>query len=267
MYYDSKTEVFLDGKWIKAKDAKASLFDQTMHYGTGVFEGLRSYNNGNGFNIFKPKEHFERLKQSAEKIHLKIPYSIDELIHIAYELITRNNLTNAYIRPLVFAGPNMMLSPSNHIHIFMTAWKWAKYPGIEPLNVMVSSYVKPSPKSIPIDAKIIGNYAAFTLATAEAKHLGYDEAILLDHNGFLSEGPGSNIFYEKDGKLVGGKFDWARTNGQSVKLIAEGIDKTIENVHHGYQGHTMPARGTRCYLMLVSVDGRLRTNLIELNWR
>ena len=231
MYYDSKTEVFLDGKWIKAKDAKASLFDQTMHYGTGVFEGLRSYNNGNGFNIFKPKEHFERLKQSADKIHLKLPYTVDELIHIAYELISRNNLTNAYIRPLVFAGPNMMLSPSNHVHIFMTAWKWAKYPGIEPLNVMVSSYLKPSPKSIPIDAKVIGNYASFTLATSEAKYLGYDEAILLDHRGFLAEGPGSNIFYEKDGILytpkIGNIFPGI-TRKTIIELASELNVKVVE---------------------------------------
>lgn len=201
MYYDDRTEVFLDGEWIKAKDAKASLFDQTLHYGTGVFEGLRSYNNGNGFNIFKPAEHFQRLHDSAEKVFLKVPYSVQEMIKIAYELIDRNNLTNAYIRPLLFTGPNMILAPAKETHFFMTAWKWAKYPGYEPLNTMISSYLKPSPKSTPVEAKIVGNYSANTLASAEAKKLGYDEAILLDHGGFLSEGPGSNIFYEKDGEL------------------------------------------------------------------
>lgn len=201
MYYNDKTEVFLDGKWIKAKEAKASLFDQTLHYGTGVFEGLRSYNNGNGFNIFKPAEHFKRLHNSAEMSFLKIPYSIEELIQVAYELIDRNNLTNAYIRPLVFAGPNMILAPAKEVHVFMTAWKWAKYPGFEPLDTMISSYLKPSPKSTPIEAKIIGNYSSNTLASAEAKKLGYDEAILLDHQGHVAEGPGSNIFYEKDGEL------------------------------------------------------------------
>lgn len=201
MYYDHKTEVFHDGKWIKAKDAKASLFDQTLHYGTGVFDGLRSYNNGNGFNIFKPAEHFQRLRFSAEKVYLKVPYSVEELINIAYELIDRNNLTNAYIRPLVYTGPNMALSPSSQVHFFMTAWKWAKYPGIEPLNTMISSYLKPSPKSTPIDIKVIGNYSQSTLASAEAKSLGYDEAILLDSEGFVAEGPGANVFYEKDGVL------------------------------------------------------------------
>lgn len=201
MYFDEKTEVFLDGKWIKAKDATASLFSQTLHYGTGVFEGLRSYNNGNGFNIFKPAEHFKRLIDSSKKVFLEVPYSMEELINTAYELIDRNKLTNAYIRPLVFAGPNMMLSPSSEVHVFMTAWKWAKYPGYEPLNTMISSYLKPSPKSTPIEAKIIGNYSQATLASAEAKSLGYDEAILLDMNGNITEGPGANIFYEKDGVL------------------------------------------------------------------
>lgn len=201
MYYTDKTEVFLDGNWIKAKDAKASLFDQTLHYGTGAFEGLRSYNNGNGFNIYRPAEHFQRLHETANKIFLKIPYSVKELIQVAYELIDRNNMTNAYIRPLVYAGPNMILAPAKEVHVFMTAWKWAKYPGYEPLNAMISSYQKPSPKSSPIDAKIVGNYASNTLASAEAKQLGYDEAILLDHEGFVAEGPGSNIFYEKNGEL------------------------------------------------------------------
>ncbi len=201
MYYSDRTEVFLDGEWIKAKDAKASLFAQTLHYGTGVFDGIRSYNNGNGFNIFKPHIHFQRLKDAAEKVYLKVPYSVEDLTKIAYELIDRNNLTNAYIRPLVYAGPNMILAPAKETHFFMTAWKWAKYPGFEPLNTMISSYVKPSPKSTPVEAKIIGNYSANTLASAEAKKLGFDEAILLDHGGHISEGPGSNIFYEKDGEL------------------------------------------------------------------
>lgn len=201
MYYNDRTEVFLDGEWVKAKDAKAGLFDQTLHYGTGVFDGLRSYNNGNGFNIFKPAEHFKRLHESAEKTFLKVPYSVEDMIKIAYELIDRNNLTNAYIRPLLFTGPNMILAPAKETHFFMAAWKWAKYPGFEPLNTMISSYLKPSPKSTPVEAKIIGNYSANTLASAEAKKLGFDEAILLDHGGFISEGPGSNIFYEKDGEL------------------------------------------------------------------
>lgn len=201
MYYDDRTEVFLDGEWVKAKDAKASLFSQTLHYGTGVFDGIRSYNNGNGFNIFKAHDHFQRLKDSAEKVFLKLPYSVEDMIKIAYELIDRNNLTNAYIRPLVYAGPNMILAPAKETHFFMTAWKWAKYPGFEPLNTMISSYLKPSPKSTPVEAKIIGNYSANTLASAEAKKLGFDEAILLDHDGHIAEGPGSNIFCEKDGEL------------------------------------------------------------------
>ncbi|MFT5641810.1 MAG: branched-chain amino acid aminotransferase, partial [Cyclobacteriaceae bacterium] len=102
MYYDEKTEVFVDGQWLKAKDAKVSLFTQTLHYGTGVFDGLRSYNNGNGFNIFKPTQHFERLKTSTKKVYLELGYSTEELIQLTYELLDRNKMTNAYIRPLVF---------------------------------------------------------------------------------------------------------------------------------------------------------------------
>ena len=98
MYFNKKTEVYLNGKWLKAK---ASYYDQTLHYGNGVFEGIRAYNTINGTKIFKAKEHFERLLLSAKKMHIKVEYSVDQLIDISYQLLERNNLSDANIRPLL----------------------------------------------------------------------------------------------------------------------------------------------------------------------
>ena len=201
IYYNEDTVVFLNGKWLKAGEAKASLYDQTLHYGNGVFEGIRSYKNANGCNIFKAKEHFDRLQYSAEKMHLKLPYTTGELVNITYELLDKNDFKDAYIRPLVYAGPYMGLTPSEEVNVFMAAWEWAKYLGNKPLNLMISSYQRPNPRSCHIEAKVVGHYTSSILATTEAKSLGYDEALILDANGYVAEGPGANFFYEKDGTL------------------------------------------------------------------
>jgi len=198
MYYDASTTVFKDGRWIKASEALSGDFNQTLHYGNGAFEGMRAYENVNGCNIFKAKDHFDRLLYSANMMQLQVPYSSEELVQIAYQLLDHNNMHNAYIRPLIYAGENMSLNPAEDSHIFMAAWKWAKYLGSEPLNVMVSSFERPNPKSTIIDAKITGHYTNSILATSEAKRLGYDEALLLDMNGNVGEGPGANFFFEKD---------------------------------------------------------------------
>lgn len=201
MYYSDDTTVFLDGQWMKAKDAKASLYDQSLHYGNSVFEGIRSYKSGNGYNVFKAKDHFERLQYSAEKMHMKMPYTTEQLINIAYELVDKNNLDDAYIRPLVYHGPNMGLTANDDVHVFMACWRWANYLGKEPLKVIVSSYQRPNPKSCHVEAKVSGHYVNSILATTEAKKLGYDEGLLLDMNGYVAEGPGANFFYEKDDVL------------------------------------------------------------------
>ena len=201
MYYNDHTVLFIDGNWVKAKDAKIDMYSQTMHYGIGVFEGIRAYDTPLGLQIFKARKHFERLHASAAALHIKIPYSVEELVELSYTLLQKNNMHNAYIRPLVFLGPNMSLSPGQEVHVMITAWEWARYLGNEPLKVMISSYERPNPKSTPIAAKITGNYTNSILATHEAKAKGFDEGLLLDSEGFVSEGPGANFFYEKDGEL------------------------------------------------------------------
>ena len=198
MYYNSNTELFLNGQWLKANEAVTDLFSQTLHYGNGVFEGIRAYETDGGTLVFKARAHYERLHYSAQKMHIKLPYTVEELVKITYELLERNKFKNAYIRPLVYLGANMSLTSTNEVHVLITAWEWGRYLGNKPLEVMVSSYRKSSPKALPVEAKITGHYTNSILATTEAKNKGFDEALLLDHDGFVAEGPGANFFYEKD---------------------------------------------------------------------
>lgn len=202
MYFNKQTIVFLDGEFVKATSAKASIYNQTMHYGSGVFEGIRSYDTPDGTRIFKAKEHFDRLHYSAEKMHIKLPYTSEELERATYKLLERNKLTDAYIRPLVFLGENMSLTTTDVVHVAIVAWKWGNYLGDEMLNVMLSSFERPNPKSCFMDAKVVGHYTNSILATTEAKQKGFDEALLTDMNGFVAEGPGANFFMEKDGKFI-----------------------------------------------------------------
>lgn len=201
MYYNENTTIYLDGKWIKAKDASTDLYSQTLHYGSGVFEGIRSYKTEDGTLVFKAKEHYERLKYSAEKMHIKLDLSVEELTKLTYELLEKNNLENAYIRPLVYLGANMSLQPTDKVHVMLCAWEWGRYLGDSQLKLMTSSFQRPNPKATHIDAKITGHYTNSILATTEAKNNGFDEALLLDMNGKVAEGPGANFFYEKDDKL------------------------------------------------------------------
>ncbi|MCC5919193.1 MAG: branched-chain amino acid transaminase [Cyclobacteriaceae bacterium] len=201
MYFNDQTIVFHDGEWKKAKDATTGLYNQTMHYGNGVFEGIRAYKSTVGFNVFKAHEHYERLHRSAQMMHIKLDYSVEELVSITYDLIERNDFADAYIRPLVYLGANMSLQPVDETHLFICAWKWAKYLGDDPIKAKISSYRRIHPASQHVEAKVVGHYTNSILATTEAKRAGFNEAILLDHNGFVSEGSGANIFLEKDGEL------------------------------------------------------------------
>lgn len=202
MYYNENTVLFLDGKWVKAKDSHTNLYSQTLHYGAGVFEGIRSYKTEDGPKIFKAKAHYERLKYSAEKMHIKLDYSVEQLTQLTYELLEKNNLENAYIRPLVYLGQNMSLQPTDDVHVMLCAWEWGRYLGDTQLKLMTSSFQRPNPKSCFVDAKVTGHYTNSILATTEAKQKGFDEALLLDMNNNVAEGPGANFFYEKDGKII-----------------------------------------------------------------
>lgn len=201
MYYNSNTILFLNGKYIKATDATTDLYSQTLHYGYGVFEGIRSYETSNGAKIFKAVEHFQRLKKSCELVNIPFDYDVDELIQISYNVLKKNNLSDAYLRPLVYCSPNMQLQPPKEVYLMICAWEWGKYLGDSLLNLCISSYQRPNPNSTKVEAKVTGHYINSILATSEAKVRGFDEALMLDMNGNVAEGPGANFFYEKDGVL------------------------------------------------------------------
>ena len=201
MYYTKDTILFLNDKFIKAVDAHSDLFSQTLHYGFGVFEGIRAYQSMNGVKIFKAQEHFERLKESCALIGIPFQYKTSDLIQIAYQLLQKNNLSDAYIRPLVYCPPNMTLTLPQDSYLMMCAWEWDKYHGDRMLRLCLSSYQRPNPNSVKVNAKVVGNYVNSILATGEARTRGYDEALMLDMNGFIAQTPAANFFMEKSGVL------------------------------------------------------------------
>lgn len=201
MYYTDDTIVFHNGRFVKASEAKGNLFDQSLHYGYAVFEGIRAYATASGVRIFKALEHFERMQYSCEAIGIPYPFRNEELIRISYELLERNGFGNAYLRPLVTCPPNMSLTRGKQAQLFIAAWEWGAYLGETLLSVRTSSFRRISPANFKVAAKVSGHYVNSILATQEAKDLGYDEALLLDIHGFVAEGPGANFFLEDGGVL------------------------------------------------------------------
>lgn len=201
MYYNENTIVFANGTWTLASEAHVSLYSQTLHYGMGIFEGIRAYPVAGGTRIFKAREHYERLLYSAKKMHISVPYSVEELIDLSYLLLEKNQMHDAYIRPLVYAEPLMKLVPPKNAQLFLCAWAWGRYLGDSLLNVCISPFERPNPRAGFSDAKVTGHYTNSILATHDALSRNYDEALLLDRDGFVAEGSGANFFYEKDGKL------------------------------------------------------------------
>ncbi|MEO8852807.1 MAG: branched-chain amino acid transaminase [Ginsengibacter sp.] len=203
MYYNNNTFIYLNGKIVKASEAKIDLYSETLHYGYGVFEGIRSYKTiDQETEIFKADEHFDRLENSARSLNLPYPWKRDELIDATYEVLKLNNLQDAYIRPLVYAPANMSFSVNNESFIVIEAWEMQPFLGEKLLSVMTSSFERPNPKAFKIEAKATGHYVNSILASQEAKSKGFDEALLKDMAGYVAEAPGANIFIEKDGKLL-----------------------------------------------------------------
>ena len=201
-YYNEHTVLYLNGTFVRAAEATMDYYSQSLHYGYSVFEGIRSYKTINGeTKLFKAKEHYDRLQQSAEAMNMPYTWSAEELIVATYELLMRNNLQDAYIRPLVYAPANMSFVQNKESFLVIEAWEMQPFLGEKLLRVMLSSFQRPNPKGFRITAKAGGHYVNSILASQEAKANGFDEALLSDMNGFIAEGPGANVFYEKDGKL------------------------------------------------------------------
>lgn len=201
-YYNENTVLFLNGEFVKASDAKMDFYSQSLHYGYSVFEGIRSYKATNDeTRIFKAEAHYERLKNSAAALNMPFHWTVGELIDATYQLLAKNKLQDAYIRPVIYAPANMSFVKNEQSFIVIEAWEMGLFLGDKLIRVMTSSFQRPNPKGFKIEAKAAGHYVNSILASQEAKANGFDEALLLDMNDNVAEGPGANLFYEKDGKL------------------------------------------------------------------
>ena len=192
--------IWMDGKIVPWADAKIHVLTHSLHYGSGVFEGIRFYETEDGPAIFRLKDHTVRLLHSANRINLQIPFSEDEISSAIIETVKVNEITTGYIRPLAYFGYGKMgLRPTGApVNLSIAVWPWDTYLGTNPIRVKTSSYMRIHPKSTSMSAKISGNYVNSTFAGVDAVSQGYDEALLLDFEGNVAEGPGENIFIVKN---------------------------------------------------------------------
>ena len=197
--------IWLDGTWVEWREAKVHVLTHTLHYGMGAFEGVRAYQTQDGSAIFRLQEHTDRWFNSAHILGMKIPYDKDTLNQVQKEAVAKNNLKSAYIRPMCFYGSEGMgLRADNlKVHTMVAAWDWGSYLGEENmkngLRIRTSSFTRHHVNITMCKAKANGNYMNSMLALQEALKDGYDEALLLDVDGFVSEGSGENIFIIKSG--------------------------------------------------------------------
>jgi len=204
---DRDGKIWMDGQWVEWRDAKVHVLTHTLHYGAGVFEGLRAYHTDQGPAIFKLEEHTDRLFRSAHILNMKIPFSKEEINQAHLDAITNNNLDSAYIRSMCFYGSEGMgLRADNlKVHVMIAAWEWGAYLGAESMEkgirIRTSSYTRNHVNSTMCKAKANGNYINSILALQEALAAGYDEALLLDHEGYVAEGSGENLFVVRNGVL------------------------------------------------------------------
>ena len=204
---DRDGKIWMDGKMVEWRDAKVHVLTHTLHYGCGAFEGVRAYNTVNGTAIFRLEEHTERLFNSAKILRMHIPFSQQEAMDVQREVVRANKLESCYIRPLVWIGDKKLgVSPKgNTIHLMVAAWAWGAYLGEEGLKkgirVKTSSYTRHHVNITMTQAKAVSNYTNSILANMEVTDEGYDEALLLDTSGFVSEGAGENIFVVKNGVI------------------------------------------------------------------
>lgn len=201
MYFTENSLIYYDGEFVKPSKVGVDPYSQSLHYGNGVFEGIRSYKTEKGTKVFKAEAHYKRLKYGAEVMNITFSYSIEELVELTYKLLDLNQLQDAYIRPIIITSPNMGLGTPEHSSLIIQCWEWDKLMGDKLLKVMTSSFQRPNPKSCFVDAKVTGHYVNSLLARNEASKQGYDESILLDMNNKVAECSGANIFMEKHGKL------------------------------------------------------------------
>ena len=195
--------IWMNGSFVPWDHAKVHVMTHTLHYGAGAFEGIRAYKTDQGTAIFRLREHMERLHYSATALAMQLPYTVDDLCKVACELVKLNELEHGYIRPLAYYGYGVMgLNPrSSPTEVMMSCWPWGAYLPVAQADVKVSSYIRIHPRSTVADAKICGHYVNSILAVLELRGTKYHEALFLDAQENIAEGPGENFFFIKNGEL------------------------------------------------------------------
>ena len=198
--------IWKNGSFQSWDDTNVHILSHTLHYGTGVFEGVRAYKTPNGAAVFRLLEHTDRLYSAAEKLNINIPYSIDEVLNAQCEVLNKNNLDEGYIRPLIYLGNEGLglRAKDLSVNVAIAAWEWPSYMSPEAkqkgISIVKSSYAQYE-NPLHSGNKIIGTYFQNTMALHEAIDKGADEALMMDVHGFISEGSGENIFIVKDGVI------------------------------------------------------------------
>ena len=217
--HDRDGKIWMDGELVDWRDAKIHVLSHTLHYGCGAFEGVRAYDTVNGTAIFRLQEHTERLFNSAKILRMKIPFTQEEVNEVQRTVVRENNLKSGYIRPLTWIGSQKLgVSPKgNRIHLMVAAWTWGAYLGEDGMKrgirVKTSSYTRHHVNITMTQAKAVSNYTNSILANLEALDDGYDEALLLDASGFVSEGAGENLFIIKGGVIYTPDLSAGALNG------------------------------------------------------
>jgi len=216
---DRDGKIWMDGQLVDWRDAKIHVLTHTLHYGCGAFEGVRAYKTARGTAIFRLREHTERLFNSAKILRMKIPFTMQQVMDAQTEVVRANKLESCYLRPLTWIGSEKLgVSPKgNQVHLMVAAWAWGAYLGEEGLKrgirVKTSSYTRHHVNITMTQAKAVSNYTNSILANMEATDEGYDEAMLLDPSGFVSEGAGENLFVIKNGTVYTPDLSAGALNG------------------------------------------------------
>ncbi|MCE4538889.1 branched-chain amino acid transaminase [Pelomonas sp. P7] len=223
--HDRDGKIWMDGELVDWRDAKIHVLTHTLHYGCGAFEGVRAYDTVNGTAIFRLQEHTQRLFNSAKILRMKIPFSVEQVNEAQRAVVKANGLKSAYIRPLIWIGSEKLgVSPKgNQVHLMVAAWSWGAYLGEEGMKrgirVKTSSYTRHHVNITMTQAKTVSNYTNSILANMEATDDGYDEALLLDASGFVSEGAGENLFVIKNGVVYTPDLSAGALNGITRNTI------------------------------------------------
>ena len=201
-------KIWLDGNLVDWDEAQVHVLTHALHYGSGVFEGIRTYETASGAGIFRLTDHMRRLFRSAQVYLMEIPFSLDELVEAAKATVRENGLRSCYVRPIAFhaygeMGLNPLYAP---ISVAIAVWPWGTYLGDEALEngarLLISSWRRPDPNTFPAQAKATGQYINSGLAKVEAIKAGYDDALMLGPDGTVAEGTGENLFVIRDGVLI-----------------------------------------------------------------